>query len=150
MINETIGDIWSYVGTHKIVIPTNQIGVMGAGLALQAKEKYPGIQKAYQCYLKTEAYKNTVWCSDNYPDLVLAPTKRHWKDKSRLEDVVDILIKLSTLQGGPFALPEMGCGLGGLEWHLTEGFYKVFEKVHTKWVVVHPPAKVKMWKGILR
>ncbi len=45
---EVTGDIWTYVPTHRIVIPTNILGVMGAGLALAAKQKYPGIQAAYQ------------------------------------------------------------------------------------------------------
>lgn len=152
MLIETTGDLFSYVGTHRIIIPTNQLGVMGAGLALEAKKRYPGIQTAYQQALKIGYDKRNPWMSDDYADIILAPTKRHWKDKSRLEDVANILTKLSTLQGGPFALPEMGCGLGGLEWKLTKGFHKVFEAVHTEWVVVHPQTKmkVKMYTGILR
>lgn len=138
MLTETTGDIWSYVLTHRIVIPTNILGVMGAGLALAAKQKYPGIQTAYQHALDTLPDKRVPWWSDAFPDLILAPTKRHWVDKSRYQDVADILVKLSKMQGGPFALPEMGCGLGGLTWSLTHGLYKVFENVPTEWVVVHP------------
>lgn len=143
MITETTGDIWSYLGSHKIVIPTNQIGVMGAGLALQTKQKFPGIQTAYQAFLRVTHDKATPWCDNNFPSLILATTKRHWKDKSRIDDVADILIKLSKMSGGPFALPEMGCGLGGLSWQLTKGLYKVFETTSTEWIVVHPPTKVR-------
>jgi hypothetical protein len=135
---ETTGDIWTYVPTHRIVIPTNQLGIMGAGLALAAKQKYPGIQTAYQHALHSMPDKGIPWMDERFADLVLAPTKRHWKDDSRIEDVADILLKLSKMQGGPYALPEMGCGLGRLTWGVTKGLYKVFEEVPTEWVVVHP------------
>ncbi len=135
---ETTGDIWTYVPTHRIVIPTNTLGVMGAGLALAAKQRYPGIQAAYQHALNSLPDPRVPWWSDSFPDLVLAPTKRHWVDDSRPQDVANVLLKLSKMQGGPFALPEMGCGLGRLTWGVTKGFYKVFEEVPTEWVVVHP------------
>jgi O-acetyl-ADP-ribose deacetylase (regulator of RNase III) len=141
MLNETIGDIWSYAETHRIVIPTNILGVMGAGLALQAKQRYPGVQTAYQSWLAAQRATDnpyTPWCSKSFPDLILAPTKRHWKDKSRLKDVADVLEKLSKIEGGPFALPEMGCGLGGLSWAQVHPFCQVFVGVKAEWVVVHP------------
>lgn len=143
MISETTGNIWSYLGSHKIVIPTNQIGVMGAGLALQAKKKCPGIQESYIIFLRGLSNRNIPWIPSKYPNIILAPTKRHWKDKSRIDDVADILIKLSQMSDGPFALPEMGCGLGGLSWQLTKGLYKVFETNSTEWIVVHPSTKVR-------
>ena len=147
MLTEMTGNIWDYVATHKIIIPTNRLGVMGAGLALEAKKRYPGIQTAYQHALKSMEDKGIPWWHDSFPDLILAPTKRHWKDKSNLNDLADILSKLSEIEGGPFALPEMGCGLGGLRWEETQGFYHVFiarfgEPVHTEWVVIHPAKKV--------
>lgn len=143
MLNEAIGDIWSYVATHRIVIPTNQIGVMGAGLALAAKQRYPGIQAAYQQALKTSHDKRRPWMSNDYPDLILAPTKRHWREKSNISDLGDVLWELSKIQGGPFALPEMGCGLGGLHWTDTRGLYHVFNAhfgvpIKAEWIVVHP------------
>lgn len=151
---EVTGDIWSYVLTHRIIIPTNQAGVMGAGLALAAKQRYPGIQTAYQQALHTGHDKRMPWSSIDYPDLILAPTKRHWRDKSRLDDLATLLTELSKVEGGPFALPEMGCGLGGLAWSQTAPLYSVFEARCTLWVVVHPLCKtvggVKMYQGILR
>lgn len=146
---ETTGDIFSYVGTHKIIIPTNQYGVMGAGLALQAKQKYPDIQKYYQKFLHTTNDTRTPWYHDEFPDLILAPTKRHWSEKSNIDDIAAVLLALSKIEGGPFAIPEMGCGLGGLTWSHTKNLYHPFESTKTEWVVVHPP-KVKMYTGILR
>lgn len=138
MLTETVGDIWSYVATHRIVIPTNQFGVMGAGLALQAKQRYSGIQVAYQKALKTMPDKSSPWYSELYTDIILAPTKRHWKQFSSCADIRRVLSALSKIEGGPFAIPEMGCGLGGLEWSMVREYYNVFIPVKPEWVVVHP------------
>ena len=138
MLTETTGDIWSYVETHRIIIPTNQLGVMGAGLALAAKKRYPGLQTAYQQAFRSGYDKRLPWCSNSYTDLILAPTKRHWRDKSRIEDVANLLIELSKIEGGPFACPELGCGLGGLKWMDTAPLYKVLELIPQDWTIVHP------------
>ena len=48
------------------------------------------------------------------------PTKRHWKGKSRLEDIRTGLVDLVRIIGEKgirsIALPPLGCGLGGLDW----------------------------------
>ncbi|MCV5296057.1 macro domain-containing protein, partial [Escherichia coli] len=48
------------------------------------------------------------------------PTKRHWRQKSRLEDIEAGLRALvedvRRLNIGSIALPPLGCGLGGLRW----------------------------------
>lgn len=111
---------------------------MGAGLALQAKSHYPGIQVSYMQALRTMEDKGDPWDARHCSCLILAPTKRHWRDKSSMADLEVLLIKLSNLEGGPFAIPEMGCGLGGLKWEDTKHLYDVFNYVDTEWVIVHP------------
>jgi hypothetical protein len=48
------------------------------------------------------------------------PTKRHWRDLSRLEDIESGLCHLVQIvhdrQIASLAVPALGCGLGGLEW----------------------------------
>jgi hypothetical protein len=146
MLEEKVGDIWSYAKTHRVVVPTNQLGVMGAGLALQAKQRSPGIQTAYQEFLSSVSRndKAAPWYNNLFPNLILAPTKRHWKDKSRLDDVANVLLMLSKIKDGPFAIPEMGCGLGGLKWSQVQGAYEVFKTVSDTWMVIHPE---KTYKG---
>lgn len=143
-LEHTNGDIWSYIETHRVVVPTNQKGVMGAGLALQAKQRFPGIQAAYQTYLSSTHNKASPWYNSLFPNIILAPTKRHWKDKSRLDDVVNVLLSLSKIKDGPFVIPQMGCGLGGLTWGQVQGAYDVFKTTSDTWVVVHPE---KTYKG---
>jgi O-acetyl-ADP-ribose deacetylase (regulator of RNase III) len=52
--------------------------------------------------------------------IVNFPTKRHWKDKSRLADIdagLDALIvDVERLHIASIAVPPLGCGLGGLAW----------------------------------
>jgi O-acetyl-ADP-ribose deacetylase (regulator of RNase III) len=48
------------------------------------------------------------------------PTKRHWRDKSRLEDIASgvpaLVSEIERLGIRSIALPALGCGLGGLAW----------------------------------
>lgn len=136
---ETSGDLWSYVGTHRIIVPTNTLGVMGAGLARQAKEKYPGIQDAYQKTLATLSDRTQPTGLEDYPDLLLVPTKIHYRDPSPLSLVITNIRRLALLGGGPYAMPEIGCGLGGLRWFVVRSYIAVLENVPAEWVVVHTP-----------
>jgi hypothetical protein len=52
------------------------------------------------------------------------PTKRDWRDNSRLEDVIAGLVELRKLledtpSWGSIAIPPLGCGLGGLDWKVV-------------------------------
>ena len=51
---------------------------------------------------------------------LLFATKRHWRDKSRLDDIeagLEWITKRYKSEGiESIALPALGCGLGGLDW----------------------------------
>lgn len=132
-------DIWSYDQTHTIIIPTNTFGIMGAGLALQAKTRFPGIQDSYQSTLKTMDDKSKPVRLGDYKSIILCPTKYYYQDPSPLELVVKNLKILATYKDGPFAIPELGCGLGRLTWDDVHQHYQVLRKIpDTEWVVIHP------------
>ena len=114
-----------------LVNTVNTVGVMGKGIALQFKQRFPANFVAYAQACKlgqvqtgsmfvTEPRKLTGprW-------VVNFPTKQHWRDLSRLEWVVDGLQDLhSFLASNPvpsIALPALGAGLGGLSWPLVRG-----------------------------
>jgi O-acetyl-ADP-ribose deacetylase (regulator of RNase III) len=48
------------------------------------------------------------------------PTKRHWRGKSRIEDIrtglTALIADVRRLNIGSIAVPPLGCGLGGLDW----------------------------------
>ena len=52
--------------------------------------------------------------------IVNFPTKRHWKGKSRIEDIeaglVDLVRVIREKGIRSIAIPPLGCGLGGLDW----------------------------------
>src|SRR5262249_15201266 len=73
------------------------------------------------------------------------PTKRHWRDKSRLDDIDTglkaLVDEIRSRHIRSVAIPRLGCGLGGLDWrHVQpriEGALGGLEDVH---VVVFEPA----------
>ena len=101
----------------------NCAGVMGAGLALQFKNKFPSMYSDY----KSRCDKNIViagipylW-EDDQTQILNFPTKRHWKDDSLLTDIDAGLKYLAnnyqTMGIQSLAIPPLGCGLGGLNWN---------------------------------
>lgn len=116
-------------GADVLVNPVNTVGVMGAGLALQFKRRYPMMYSAYRdrCQrrlIRAGAVDLHTVCdvATGARPLFIAnvATKRHWRDPSRPEWVVQGLRELSDVvtqsQAQSVALPPLGCGLGGLAW----------------------------------
>jgi O-acetyl-ADP-ribose deacetylase (regulator of RNase III) len=119
MIEFTRGDVFT-TPADILVNPVNCVGVMGAGLALAFKQRYPAMFKAYQEACAAGEVRPGhlhIWRS---PWIINFPTKRHWRDASRYEDVATGLGALRACLAplGPVtvALPALGCGRGGLDW----------------------------------
>lgn len=100
----------------------NCVGVMGAGLALEFKSRYPTMFDDYKARCDAGQVKPGtpyLW-EDNRSQVLNFPTKRHWKDLSLLEDVEAGLRFLAEhyqdMGIHTLALPPLGCGLGGLQW----------------------------------
>ena len=104
----------------------NCIGVMGKGIALEFKKRFPQNFLAYKAACDHgELQLGRVFIHDNGPSskhryIVNFPTKHHWRDTSRLADIrtglETLAIDLERLQIHSIALPALGCGLGGLDW----------------------------------
>jgi len=125
MIEIKVGDIFK-ADTEALVNTVNCVGVMGRGIALQFKKAYPQNFKAYKTVCDDEQlYPGKVFVYDlnrmiNPRYIINLPTKRHWKEKSRIEDIEAGLVALKEeiRQRNilSIAIPPLGCGLGGLEW----------------------------------
>ena len=116
------GDIFQS-GADVLVNPVNCVGVMGAGLALEFRKRFPGLYEDYRaaCQRGMIAPGEVVrWGSDTKPDIVLFPVKVHWKRPSRLPWIGAGLRSLRKLiledQITSIAVPALGCGLDGLNW----------------------------------
>lgn len=131
MANQTIvfkkGDIFQ-AHSEAIVNAVNCVGVMGRGLALEFKRKFP---KNFQEY-KTACDKGELvigklfitFDESTNQHIVNFPTKRHWREPSKLEDIRQGLaalrqaIQKHNIQS--IAIPALGCGLGGLAWQAVK------------------------------
>jgi O-acetyl-ADP-ribose deacetylase (regulator of RNase III) len=126
MIHYTTGDILTDQ-SEALVNTVNCVGVMGRGIALQFKNAFPHNFKAYVAACKLGdvqpgrlfVYETGQLTPPRY--IVNFPTKRHWRGKSRIEDVAAGLSALSGLitERGirSIAIPPLGSGLGGLDWN---------------------------------
>ncbi len=121
MVTFVKGDIFKSTA-QVITNAVNCVGVMGKGVALEFKNRYPQMFNDY----KTKCDQNDVkpgqpylW-EDDTVQVLNFPTKRHWRDNSLLQDVEYGLkyLACSYEQMGiqSIAMPALGCGLGGLQW----------------------------------
>jgi|LakMenEpi03Aug12_release.lakeMendotaPanAssembly.Ray.scaffolds.fasta_scaffold116565_3 O-acetyl-ADP-ribose deacetylase (regulator of RNase III) len=124
MIKLSDGDIF-YSKCDAIVNPVNTVGVMGAGLALQFKKRFPEMFEAYviQCNSgNLDIGKNFLWKIKNDRYIICFPTKKHFRDPSYLSYISaglealenDLLNNPSYSNIKSIAMPALGCGLGGL------------------------------------
>lgn len=125
MIKLTQGDILK-ADAEALVNTVNCVGIMGRGIALQFKKAFPENFKAYQAACKTSQVQlGKMFVYDlhrlyNPRFIINFPTKRHWKNRSRIEDIeaglIDLINVIQQQQIGSIAIPPLGCGLGGLDW----------------------------------
>ena len=109
-----------------LVNTVNCVGVMGRGIALQFKNAYPDNFKAYAAACRKEeirpgrmfVFETGSLLPPRY--IVNFPTKRHWRGKSRIEDIEAGLRALREVirerKIRSIAIPPLGSGLGGLRW----------------------------------
>ena len=126
MIQYKHGDILCE-DTEALVNTVNCMGIMGRGVALQFKERFPSNFKAYAkaCQRgevqpgRMFVYETGQLISPRY--IINFPTKRHWRGKSRIEDIetglVDLVRVIAEYKITSIALPPLGSGLGGLDWN---------------------------------
>ncbi|MEX0407952.1 macro domain-containing protein [Aquibium sp. LZ166] len=108
-----------------LVNTVNCVGIMGRGIALQFKNMFPDNFKAYAdaCSRKeVQPGKMFVYETGEFSPryIINFPTKRHWKGKSRIEDIetglFDLVRVVEERNIRSIAIPPLGSGLGGLNW----------------------------------
>ena len=125
MINFRQGNLLE-ADVDAVVNTVNTVGVMGKGIALMFKERYPDNFAAYEAACKAGAIQVghvfvTATGELSGPRWVINfPTKQHWRHPSRLEWIAAGLDELARVasekQIRSLALPPLGCGNGGLDW----------------------------------
>ena len=122
MLEFTQGDMFEKPADIR-VNTVNCVGVMGAGVALAFKQRFPEMFRDYQMGCKdgrVRPGRMHVWKSLEGDWVVNFPTKRDWRDPSRYEDIDagldDLRGYLESVGPVTVALPALGCGHGGLDW----------------------------------
>jgi O-acetyl-ADP-ribose deacetylase (regulator of RNase III) len=121
MITYVEGDLFQ--SPDKVLVnPVNTAGVMGKGLALEFKRRYPAMFREYQVLCKKKQLDvGQLWIYKTPEKWILNfPTKRHWRQKSRPEYIEAGLERfVATYQEeniDSIAFPQLGCGSGQLDW----------------------------------
>ncbi len=125
MIEFRTGDILD-AKAEALVNTVNCVGIMGRGIALQFKNEFPENYEAYAAACaRDEVRPGKMFVFETRkltgPKFIINfPTKRHWRGKSRMEDIDSGLLALAaeirTRNIRSIAVPPLGSGLGGLNW----------------------------------
>jgi O-acetyl-ADP-ribose deacetylase (regulator of RNase III) len=147
---DAAGARWAFSLSHAGGGEHGCVGVMGRGIALEFKIAYPANFKAYAAACKRgEVQPGRMFVFDTgqlAPRWIINfPTKRHWRGKSRLEDIeaglVALVQEIRARDIRSIAIPPLGSGLGGLDWRnvrpLIEGALADLADVR---IVVHEPS----------
>jgi O-acetyl-ADP-ribose deacetylase (regulator of RNase III) len=127
-----------------LVNTVNCIGYMGKGIALQFKQAFPNNFDEYHKVCEAGQLKpGRMFIHQTgqmfHPKYIINfPTKRHWRGRSRLEDIRSGLAALvedvKRLGIRSIAIPPLGCGLGGLDWRSVR---RIIEDAFVKAPEVH-------------
>ena len=124
MITYTKGDLFD-AQTEAIVNTVNTVGVMGKGIALQFKQRFPENYLIYKeaCELSELDIGKLLITESNslfFRYIINFPTKKHWRNPSKYEyvekglDVLVLEVKKRNIKS--VAIPPLGAGNGKLEW----------------------------------
>lgn len=109
--------------TEAIVNTVNCVGVMGKGVALAVKIKYPEIYSIYRFAFEHDMLQiGQVSYGIAYDGKIVInfPTKLHWRDPSRMSyievGIFSLARTIEALKIKSIAIPPLGCGNGRLDW----------------------------------
>ncbi|MFX0202810.1 MAG: macro domain-containing protein [Candidatus Hodarchaeota archaeon] len=125
MARALIGDLFKS-RAQTLVNTVNCVGVMGKGIALEFKKRFPDMYKDYV----SRCQKGEVKLGRPYlykravpPWILNFPTKDHWRSLTKLDDIVNGLEYLfrhyKQWSITSLAVPPLGCGSGQLEWRIV-------------------------------
>jgi len=149
VIQESQGNLLE-ADTEAIVNTVNTVGVMGKGIALQFKQAFPENYKRYKAACdRGEVRIGEIFVHDHHHFgprryILNFPTKRHWRSKSRIEDIgvgltalAEVVQKLGI---ETIAVPALGCGNGGLAWgEVRPMIHEAFGPLPEVKVLLFPP-----------
>src|SRR6266851_1967644 len=136
MMKILVGDLFES-SAQTLMNTVNCVGVMGKGVALEFKERFPDMYTDYVRRCEAHEVKlgqPYLFKRTTVPWILNFPTKDHWKSVSKLSDIVAGLEYLSAHYKAwgitSLAVPPLGCGQGQLEWRVVgPTLYRYLEKL---------------------
>lgn len=125
MVDVQIGDILASEA-QTLVNTVNCVGIMGKGIALQFKKRFPAMFKDY--FKRCQDGKVVLGQPYLYrelapPGILNFPTKNHWRQVTKLDDIIQgmqyIVDHYKEWGITSLAVPPLGCGEGQLEWRVV-------------------------------
>ena len=127
--------------------PVNLVGVMGRGLALQFRTRWPASYRAYRAALRSGRLRSGRVHAHPLPDgrhVLHCPTKDHWRERSSITLVratIDAIGPCCIRHGiRSVAVPPLGCGLGGLDWTVVRALLldAAARRPELRWILYGP------------
>lgn len=125
MIRYTTGNLLD-APVEALVNTVNTVGVMGKGIALMFKERFPANMRAYaEACKQGDVVTGKMFITQTGELLgprwiVNFPTKQHWRNPAQMawiqEGLQDLRAWLQAQQVSSIAIPPLGAGNGGLPW----------------------------------
>lgn len=121
MIKYIEGDLFDSPA-QVLVNTVNTVGVMGKGIALEFKKRYPEMFRVYRDVCEKKKLRPGFLMLFYEPDhwVLLFPTKEHWRNPSKIEYIEAGLYKFCRTYAEKgitsVAFPKLGCGNGELSW----------------------------------
>jgi O-acetyl-ADP-ribose deacetylase (regulator of RNase III)/uncharacterized protein YwgA len=125
MVRVLLGDLFESEA-QTWVNTVNCVGIMGKGVALEFKKRFPEMFEDYEsrCRIgevrlgRPYLFKRLI-----EPWIVNFPTKHHWRQVTNIHDVVKglefLLAHYKEWDVKSLAVPPLGCGNGQLEWRVV-------------------------------
>ena len=150
MISYTTGNLLES-DVEALVNTVNTVGVMGKGIALMFKKRFPANYTAYVHACKEGRVQTGRMFVTETTELVNPrwvvnfPTKQHWRDKSQMQWVIDGLADLRSFikeyKVRSIDIPALGACFGGLEWgQLKHHIEQALSDLDEVAIVVYEPS----------
>lgn len=150
MITYGSGDLLR-ADTEALVNTVNCVGVMGKGIALQFKRRYPEMFTAYEKACKRgevtigKMFVVDTGQLDGPKHIINFPTKKHWRAPSKLAYIdaglIDLIRVIRELNIASVAVPPLGVGNGGLDWEdVEQRLVSAFQQLPDVDAVIYPPS----------
>jgi O-acetyl-ADP-ribose deacetylase (regulator of RNase III) len=139
--------------TEAVVNTVNTKGVMGKGIALQFKERFPENYRRYKKACEAgDVETGKMFVTEtglllNPRYVINFPTKEHWKNPSKMEYIHkglhDLVRVIQNKNITSISIPPLGCGNGGLDWNVVRpAIENALSNIANLHIVLYEPSNI--------